>query len=67
MLLIVGEHFTKGAQLYFGGQLITPIELTATELGVKFTLPALVGPALVRVVNPGNQTSNDVFFEVTAP
>jgi hypothetical protein len=63
---VVGQNFAAGAQLSFGGQLITPLQLTATMLGVKLTLPA-AGAAALRIVNPGNQQSNDVFFQVTPP
>jgi IPT/TIG domain len=63
-IALVGQNFAGGAQLYFGGKLIAPTAASSTMLLVKLTLPA-AGPAMLRVVNPGNQASNDVPFSVT--
>jgi hypothetical protein len=61
---LIGQNFISGAKLYFGGQLLTPTDVNATMMLVKVVLPA-AGNVLVRVVNPGNQPSNDVFFQIT--
>jgi len=77
-IALIGRNFVNGGQINVGGQLISPTAMNSTTMTAKVTLPessemvkgVLVqgsGGVIVRVVNPGNQMSNDVFIQVTAP
>jgi hypothetical protein len=64
---LIGRNFAAGSRVDFAGILIAPNALSSTTIGLKVTLPATAGSVPIRVVVPGNQVSNEVFFTVTAP